>query len=362
MVSGELVKAARNYRNLPWITPAVILALLPLTSLLVHADVDGRSTYLQLSYYWVFAFIIFFAAGRMRVVPWMHGFLAGVLVVFVYTQLAVKGWWKFPHTPSAAANYILYSQFLAMAIVLSSVLYKHTDQRGKKIIYLCGMGVFSVGVALGNGRTGLLTVVILLPYILLNIFKRRNILAVFAAGTAACLVLTMSPVVQNRLKDAAQDIVLFQENVMQTSLGYRFDMWETAWNVTLAHPFLGSGPSGFRDAWAGKAEEGVAKAFREPHNAFLFYASSFGVIGLAALLWLYMALLWTGWRRRHSLEGGVVFSFAVICILSSITNTVFLGAASLAWVMMFIGIQGGLAPSLSRTAPLWGRYSDGGRA
>lgn len=343
VVSGEFLRAVRNYRNLPWISPAIILALLPIASFLVHANAGTQSSYLQLSYYWIFAFITYLAASRIRIVPWVHAFLVGVLMLFIHTQFAGNGLWTFPHAPSGAANYILYSQFLAMSIVLLSVLYRHTNQRVKKGIYLFGMCLFFFGLALGHGRTGLLTVVILLPYILQNIFRQRNSITILAVGATICLVLSLSPVVQSRLKDAAQDVVLFQQNMRQTSLGYRFEMWETAWNVFRTHPFVGAGPSGFRKAWADKAEEDVAKAFREPHNAFLFYASSFGMTGLIALVWLYMAMLWTGWRARHSLEGGVVFAFAVVCVLSSVTNTVFLGAVSLAWMMLFVGIQGGIA-------------------
>jgi O-antigen ligase len=80
----------------------------------------------------------------------------------------------------------------------------------------------------------------------------------------------------------------------------------------------------------------------EPHNAYLFFATSYGLIGLIALIWLYAALLWTGWRHRHSLEGGIVFAFAVICIVGSLTNTMFMGTVSHLWMILFIGLQGGL--------------------
>lgn len=351
IVSGDFLRAAKNCRSLPWIAPAIILSLLPIASFLIHAKVGTQTPHLQLSYYWIFAFVTFLAANRMRITPWLHAFLVGVFMLFFYTQLAANGLWSVPHAPSGAANYILYSQFLAIAIVLLSVLFRHTDQVARKAIYLSGIALFFFGLTQGHGRTGLLTVVILLPYILRNILGPRKLITNLAVVGAVCIVLLQSPIVQNRLKDAAQDVALFQQNITQTSLGYRFEMWETAWNVFRAHPLFGAGPSGFRNAWAGKAEEDVANTFREPHNAFLFYASSFGMVGLIALVWLYMAMLLTGWRERHSLEGGVVFAFAVVCVLSSVTNTVFLGAVSLAWVMLFVGLQGGLAHAIPVSAP-----------
>lgn len=342
IASGDFVKAVKNWRNLPWTTPAIVLALLPLIWSLMPGNGDLQFTNLQLSYYWLFAFLVFLASSQMSIVPWMHAFLGGVFVVLCYTQLTARGWWPFKHAPSASANYILYSQFLAAAIVLLSVLYKHADCRRKKIVYLTGMGLFFLGVASGYGRTGLLIVVILLPYIFLNIFRVPSIFKVIIGCLVASFVLAMSPAVQTRINHAVQDVALFRQEVTETSLGYRFEMWETAWEVFRRNPVFGASPAGFRAAWTNKISDEDAKDFREPHNAFLFYASSYGGIGLASLIWLYLALLWTGWRQRHSLEGSIVFAFAVIAVLSSFTNTIFMGAVSLAWLMLFIGLQGGL--------------------
>lgn len=349
--SGDFVKAVRNWRTLPWTAPAIVLALLPLSSSLMHGNSDLQFTNLQLSYYWLFAFLVFLAASQMHIVPWIHAFLGGVFLVLCYTQLAARGWWPFKYAPSASANYILYSQFLAAALVLLSVLYKHADSQRKKLVYLTCMGLFFFGVASGNGRTGLLIVVILLPYIFLNIFRKQNISKVILACLVAFLVLAMSPAVQTRINNAVQDVTLFRQDVTETSLGYRFEMWETAWDVFCKNPVFGASPAAFRGAWVNKVSKDRAKEFREPHNAFLFYASSYGVIGLVSLIGLYLALLWTGWRQRHSLEGGIVFAFALIVVLSSFTNTIFMGAVSLAWLMLFIGLQGGLLHTSSVVKP-----------
>ena len=118
-----------------------------------------------------------------------------------------------------------------------------------------------------------------------------------------------------------------------------------------AHPLAGGGQASFEQAWASQPRGEAAKSFVEPHNAFLFYASFYGVFGLLALLWLYAALLRTGWRQRQSFEGRIVFAFALMLVLCSFTNTVFMGSVSRAWVMMFLGLQGALLYSASRQAP-----------
>lgn len=350
VASGGFSKAIRSWRTLPWVAPALVLAILPLLSLVAHRHFGPQFSYLDLSYYWLFALISFLAASQMRILPWMRMLLCGIFIVFCHTQLVVAGWWQFGQAPSASANSILYSQFLAVGIVLYSILFKHEDDRRRKIIYLIGIGLFSLGLVSGNGRTGILIVIVLLPFISSNLFNRHSLGKFVFVCLVASVVILMSPKVQTRIEAAVNDFQLFQTGVTESSIGYRFEMWKTAWQVFRTHTLIGASPSGFVAAWESRPGEEGAKAFVEPHNAFMFYASSYGLIGLGALIWLYAALLWTGWAHRQRLEGGIVFAFAVSCIVASLTNTLFMGAVSHAWVMLFIGLQGSLMLETPRSA------------
>ncbi len=322
--------------------PALILCVLPWLSLFVHEDLNLGLAKLGLSYYWILAFVTFLAASQMPILPWLRAFLCGVFIAFCYAMIHMAGWLTTGSKPSALGNSILFSQFLATAIVLLSILYKHDSHRSRKRLYLIGMCLFFLGLMLGEGRSGILAVVVLFPLIFTNILKQKNRAKIIAMCLIASSILVMSPMVRSRIQAGVNDLQLFQKNETQTSLGYRFDMWSTAWNVFLENPIIGAGPSGFRHAWVNHPRSAEAAAFLEPHNAFLFYASSYGVIGLAALIWLYAALVWTGWANRQSLEGAVVFVFAVIGVLGSFTNTMVMGTASHALFMLFIGLQGGL--------------------
>jgi O-antigen ligase len=347
IANGGLAGARRSWRALPWARPALLLAALPVLSLLIHDDLKLGLSYLGLSYYWAIAFMTFFAASRMSVLPWIQSYLCGVFIAFCYMQAKAAGWAGFSYQPSALGNYILYSQFLAMALVLLAVLYRHEERRGRKMLYLGGMALFLGGLVSGNGRSGLLAVLVLMPFIVSNLFRRASAAKIGCACLAALLVVLMTPNVQKRIDAGVNDLQLLQKNVKDTSLGYRFDMWCTAADIVREKPLTGAGPYGFRNEWHSAPRVGEAIGFVEPHNAFLFYATSYGIAGLIALVWLYAALLWSGWIRRHSLEGGIVFAFAVVCVIGSFTNTMFLGTASHAWLMLFIGLQGGLLRNAS---------------
>jgi O-antigen ligase len=278
--------------------------------------------------------------------------LCGIFYVFCFERLTTLGWLPAGviDAPSAMGNYILYSQFLAIGFVLLSILYKHEPQRIVRPIYLTIMALFFLGLSAGDGRSGMLVMLVLLPFVFSNIFFRQSRRRIFFCCVVALLVLLMSPKVQHRIEIGAIDVQQFRQGMTQTSLGYRFDMWTTALDVIRAQPLTGAGTAGFRDAWRSVPRSGQALEFVEPHNAFLFFASSYGLFALIALIWLYTALLRTGWAYRHSLEGSVVFAFALFCIGGSLTNTMFMGTVSHMWLMLFLGLQGSLlhasSPSL----------------
>ena len=350
IATGGLAQARQHWRAMPWMAPALLLALLPVLSLLIHGDREAALSHMGLGYYWLIAFLTFFVARRYAVVPWLRAFLYGMALAFVYVEASKLGWIAFPWTPASMSNYILYSQLLAMAIVVLSVLYRHEASKTAKRLYLAVMAAFYLGLVTGDGRSGMLAVAVLLPFIVINIFPRAGMGKVLLGCVFAALVLIASPRVQTRIDAAVNDLQLMQNDVQETSLGYRMQMWRVAVDVIRAHPVLGSGADGFRTAWHSTPRTGEAAGFVEPHNAYLFYASSYGLFGLAALLWLYVAMLRTGWVYRNTLAGGVVLGFAVICMLGSFTNTMFMGATSHAWLMLFIGLQGALAHAASKPA------------
>jgi O-antigen ligase len=337
-VSGELRAALRERPFPAWAAPAAILAVLPLISLVVHDEGFHGRHYLALSYYWGFAFLAYAAARRFAITVWLRAFLAGVLVTFVYAQLKSLGWLALPNEPPAVGNYILYSQFLAVAVVVASLLYRD-EQRGRVGAgYLVAAAALLYDLAIGQGRSGMIAVLVLAPFIAGNFLWRQPKWTVPLACVIGVAVLLSTPGVQRRIDDVRVDVEKLRQSQTQTSLGYRLDMWETAAIVFRENPLLGGGPDAFRQAWRQRFP--TAYPFDEPHNAYATFAAAYGIAGLVAVIGLYGALAWTGWRQRRTLAGGLIFAFAVICILGSFTNTMFMGSASRLMMMLFIGLHG----------------------
>jgi O-antigen ligase len=351
VAGGGLRDAVPMRRPPPWGIAAVALAGLPVLSLFVHADGLANTEYLSLSYYWLFALLVHQAAKRMPINGWLLAYVAGTLVTFAYAQAKALGWSATASEPTALRNYILYSQILAVGIVVCALLHRQTRQIGARIAYWVVIGMLAYGLANSQGRTGAIAVLVLMPLIVSSLLPARSLWILLAGCVVGATALLMNPIVQIRIEGFRQEVASLRTGVLQGSLGYRLEMWQTAAHVLEEHPLVGGGPRAFQREWKRRfPEPGVREHFAEPHNAYLFYAAAYGIPGLAALLLLFAANLVRGWRHRDVLAGSLTFAFAVVCLLGSLTNTMLLGTTSALMVMLFVGLQGNLLYPATRAA------------
>jgi len=120
-----------------------------------------------------------------------------------------------------------------------------------------------------------------------------------AAASALCVVvmtayLVPQTKVQFRIDEAAHEVRdYFTYRIADTSVGARLEMWRAAWNIFRDHPIVGTGlGDGYVAAKqalidTGKADIIIAE-FNHPHSEYLAALATRGVIGLAALLVLFI--------------------------------------------------------------------------
>lgn len=101
--------------------------------------------------------------------------------------------------------------------------------------------------------------------------------------------------VQERVHAALNDVRLYRQGDADTSLGARFEMWRGASQLVMAKPMLGWGETNYEAGMQQLVDEGraneIVMAFGHPHNEMLNAMAKRGVIGLAALLALYLVPL-----------------------------------------------------------------------
>lgn len=127
-----------------------------------------------------------------------------------------------------------------------------------------------------------------------SFFSARAVAVALAlvAGGAVTVYNVPQLEVQQRVDAAISDIQRYRAGDSTGSLGARFEMWKGAAQLFMAKPILGWGSSNYQPAMQvlvdqGKAHE-IAARFGHPHNDILNVAAKQGLVGLLALLALYL--------------------------------------------------------------------------
>ena len=141
--------------------------------------------------------------------------------------------------------------------------------------------------------------------------------------------------VQARIDDARQEVHgYFTHHVVDTSVGARLEMWQSAWSIFRSHPVIGVGlGDNYLNAKqalidSGHADQSIAQ-FYHPHSEYLAALATRGVIGLVSLLVLFIvpARVFYHWVRTGDAQPAIAGFAGLIVIVGfvhfSITGDTF---------------------------------------
>jgi O-antigen ligase len=206
------------------------------------------------------------------------------------------------------------------------------------------MLLYFLNLFVGHGRAGYLAFLISSPLIIYKIVGRRHIIKAAWVIILFIGISILSPTVKMRIDQAVTDIKQYDTGNPNTPIGLRFYMWEGAIKIFLKNPVLGVGTGGYQKAINDYEALGLQPLhinFSQPHNSFLYMASSFGIIGIISLLWLFTVFLKKGLRARNDIVGFSVLSFGIVLIIGSLTDTQILSFATAKMFALLMGIKTG---------------------
>lgn len=228
------------------------------------------------------------------------------------------------------------------------------EKTAKIIIGLLGMA----GFMLTQTRTGLL---VLPVYLLLGILlawkdsSRIKIVIGYVASLAVIAVLLFSmPVVQNRVELAKNEFLhcIQVDPIANTSICMRLQLWNSAIDIWKRNPLTGMASNAqFNEELQkyavpkGIASQHVADDFGEPHNDYLQALSSFGLLGVLGLLFLYFAPAWIFVKRLVQSNQLAIRSFAAmgaaVCLgfaMYGMTELMFRGMRTLSFYTFMVTV------------------------
>jgi len=315
--------------------------------------------YLDLALIAPLAFLLRDAAARTWAIRAFAASLATVLFLSFLLQSGLLP--ATPWLPGAAGDPVVFKHYLTHnllmafgAFVFAELALAAPTRQGRVMLWLAASLAAANVLFMVQGRTGYLVLAILSLYLGYHLRGWRGI-ALAAVGTLAvsCVLALVPGTFHDRVQALQQEYRAWRPaEISQTSTGLRLEFYRNTGAIIRDHPVLGVGTGGFPKAYAEATKGTGANPTRNPHNEYLHVAAQTGVVGLAAMLWLFL----TQWRvaprlatplERH-LARALVLTMATGCLFNSflIDHT-----EGLMYAWLTAVLYGGLQPKAPAAGP-----------
>ncbi len=150
----------------------------------------------------------------------------------------------------------------------------------------------------------------------------RGLAGAVAVAAALVTVLVLTPgAFQARVARIQSEIAQWRPGAVDglSSAGTRLEFYRVSVAIVLDRPLLGHGTGSFTKAFADKTRDVAALPSRNPHNEYLHLMVQIGLVGLAALLYLFV----THWRLAPGLASPLEFRLARALVLMMAVGCLF---------------------------------------
>jgi O-antigen ligase len=341
--AGSLVKQR-------WTWPVLVMIVLPWASLLYAPDPWGSGfQYAGKTYYWVFSFAL--ASALPFRTHWLiRAFLVGLAInafvgglQFAGVLAPKQGWYS-----GLTRGYNTVTIYLVLGILLSAFYFREARERIKQVALLLLMGLYFFHLIVLEGRTGYLTFVVLFPLIAKTLYARLSIVKTVSVGVILIGVMFLSPLVRERVDLTVRQLKYHMETDPSKAWGReytvhqdRFYYWHGAVELFLENPVLGVGAGAYPKALKEKRDPGDP-LIAHPHNNLLYMAASWGLVGLAAFLWLFVEVFRNGLRQRDTALGHLIVCTVLVVFVNGLFNTTIMDSGPLFLLSLVVGLQQGL--------------------
>lgn len=263
---------------------------------------------------------------RWRQRAWL-GFLAAMLLVVLstYGNVVFDLPWSRTRNQGLGQDHSVFiehvSQSLMTAIFVAVCVHRAIECRTQKPrwtwITLALLALISM-VFLVQARSGLVALAVAVAVLLvMHIPRDRLVWVAGAAMLLSTLLIVASPLMRDRLVLAYSEVVNYKPFEL-TSLGARIDMWRFALGQSVEHPLTGTGAGTYREL-AAQHFGHCTWVCEHPHNQYLFFSMEYGLLGLAAFLWLVWRVFVTA-LKSVSPERTLLLVFVSILAVDSLFN------------------------------------------
>jgi len=201
--------------------------------------------------------------------------------------------------PIPLMSHITYNPFLTIAIYFLSyyVLFDHSISKLKKFTYGFFIITMSINMFITGGRAGqvmyfAMLVVLIFQYFPKNAFKASSASLFVLVITSSTFYLN-SKIFSDRVDSAVTELSDYK-NHTYSSTGMRISSAINSWSIIKEHPVIGVGTGDYKNEFIKASIKNNLKledklVIHNPHNMYVLILVQFGLLGLAAMLYLFYA-------------------------------------------------------------------------
>lgn len=205
------------------------------------------------------------------------------------------------------ANYLAYrgnkSILLAILLAIAAgwMLYEMTSQTDRRWLWLRVAAFLYIVIALlflAKSRTANLIFVLLCVLCFLKYLTMSWRSVLWLLGFVLMLAVAWISASDLRLRaiGTINDINAFSQGQQISEDGIRLEMYSVTTKMIAEKPWTGHGIATWPSQYQIYAKGLLSEKTRTPHNDYLFYTAEIGLIGLAALLWIWLTQLTVAWK------------------------------------------------------------------
>lgn len=183
----------------------------------------------------------------------------------------------------------ILARYLVLAIVANLILQYLNDVTWKRGVYFGALLGLLGALAITLSRSGILTLVIVLTLLILFIPRKRMVLPIGLLGLIGAVIVALQPAVRERLLTIKIGFGALGEQ--------RAYLWKVSRAMFIDHPIFGVGLGGFEKMFLTpryiiyKTVIPYVQGVTLSHTTILTIAAELGLMGLAALAWVWFALV-----------------------------------------------------------------------
>jgi O-antigen ligase len=187
-----------------------------------------------------------------------------------------------------------------------------------------------------TGRTGYVAMFLAIALaVWLSSNRRQRFFGVVALVLLAVLLGTTSTRLRTKVGEIKNDIVGYSNGNIQSSQGQRLDYWHRSLLAVAEKPLLGHGVGSWKKEYLRLGGEQI-DAPSNPHNQYLLWAVEGGLVGLALMLGILLALYKDAKKLEPLARRAMLSTLAIVAVMG-LFNCPFFGAGIGEFFLLMFG-------------------------